>query len=159
MKDVRYIRKEKGVSPVIATILMVAITVVLAATVYIMVSGYMTGVSTTNVQVSFTKVQNSEYNYTLNIVKITGAPSKGILWKDITIKLTNGTAVISQQVTLSSGKFHAESGGTVVHIIDGPTSSPDGKIGPEDIIYVQAGSGAEFQLLYKGSVIGDVQFP
>ena len=39
MKDVRYIRKEKGVSPVIATILMVAITVVLAATVYIMVSG------------------------------------------------------------------------------------------------------------------------
>ena len=32
-------RKEKGVSPVIATILMVAITVVLAATVYIMASG------------------------------------------------------------------------------------------------------------------------
>ena len=36
-------RKEEGVSPVIATILMVAITVVLAATVYIMVSGYMGG--------------------------------------------------------------------------------------------------------------------
>ena len=32
-------RKEEGVSPVIATILMVAITVVLAATVYIMVAG------------------------------------------------------------------------------------------------------------------------
>jgi flagellin-like protein len=37
--------KDKGVSPVIATILMVAITVVLAATVYLMVSGYMTGPS------------------------------------------------------------------------------------------------------------------
>jgi len=48
MKDVRYIRKEKGVSPVIATILMVAITVVLAATVYIMVSG-LGGTSAKNV--------------------------------------------------------------------------------------------------------------
>ena len=36
-------KKEEGVSPVIATILMVAITVVLAATVYIMVSGLGTG--------------------------------------------------------------------------------------------------------------------
>ena len=33
-------KKEKGVSPVIATILMVAITVVLASAVYLMVSGY-----------------------------------------------------------------------------------------------------------------------
>ncbi len=33
------VKKDKGVSPVIATILMVAITVVLAATLYIMVSG------------------------------------------------------------------------------------------------------------------------
>ena len=35
-----YGKKEKGVSPVIATILMVAITVVLASAVYLMVSGY-----------------------------------------------------------------------------------------------------------------------
>ncbi|MFP3257403.1 MAG: archaellin/type IV pilin N-terminal domain-containing protein [Candidatus Nanopusillus acidilobi] len=40
-------KKEKGVSPVIATILMVAITVVLASAVYLMVSGYMHGPSTT----------------------------------------------------------------------------------------------------------------
>ncbi|MGC9167236.1 MAG: archaellin/type IV pilin N-terminal domain-containing protein, partial [Thermoplasmata archaeon] len=33
-------KKEKGVSPVIATILMVAITVVLASAVYLMVAGY-----------------------------------------------------------------------------------------------------------------------
>ena len=36
-------KKEKGVSPVIATILMVAITVVLASAVYLMVSGYIGG--------------------------------------------------------------------------------------------------------------------
>ncbi|MGC8497807.1 MAG: archaellin/type IV pilin N-terminal domain-containing protein [Thermoplasmata archaeon] len=39
MKEI-YIEKEDAVSPVIATILMVAITVVLAATVYILVSHY-----------------------------------------------------------------------------------------------------------------------
>ncbi|MFP3318909.1 MAG: archaellin/type IV pilin N-terminal domain-containing protein [Thermoplasmata archaeon] len=36
-------KKDKGVSPVIATILMVAITVVLASAVYLMVSGYIGG--------------------------------------------------------------------------------------------------------------------
>jgi flagellin-like protein len=36
-------KNKEGVSPVIATILMVAITVVLAAVLYVMVSGYMTG--------------------------------------------------------------------------------------------------------------------
>ncbi len=45
MKEI-YMEKEDAVSPVIATILMVAITVVLAATVYILVSHYTTGAST-----------------------------------------------------------------------------------------------------------------
>ncbi len=44
MKNVRLVRKdESAVSPVIATILMVAITVVLAAVLYVMVSGLLTG--------------------------------------------------------------------------------------------------------------------
>src|SRR3990172_10504825 len=44
MKNVRLIRKdESAVSPVIATILMVAITVVLAAVLYVMVSGLISG--------------------------------------------------------------------------------------------------------------------
>lgn len=42
-----YTKNEDGVSPVIAVILMVAITVVLAAVLYIMVSGMMTITSTT----------------------------------------------------------------------------------------------------------------
>jgi len=44
MKNVRLVRKdESAVSPVIATILMVAITVVLAAVLYVMVSGLIGG--------------------------------------------------------------------------------------------------------------------
>jgi len=41
MKNIRRISKDEGVSPVIATILMVAITVVLAAVLYVIVSGMM----------------------------------------------------------------------------------------------------------------------
>ena len=52
-----YGKKEPGVSPVIATILMVAITVVLAATVYLMVSGYMTGPSKPTLYATLTETQ------------------------------------------------------------------------------------------------------
>jgi flagellin-like protein len=48
------IRKdEKGVSPVIATILMVAITVVLAAVLYVMVTGLLSGPGATIPRVTF----------------------------------------------------------------------------------------------------------
>jgi flagellin-like protein len=52
-----YGKKDPGVSPVIATILMVAITVVLAATVYLMVSGYMTGPSKPSFYATLTETQ------------------------------------------------------------------------------------------------------
>src|SRR3989442_8699257 len=54
MKNVRLIREdESAVSPVIATILMVAITVVLAAVLYVMVSGLLTGPGATRPVVTF----------------------------------------------------------------------------------------------------------
>src|SRR5437867_11385381 len=57
MKNVRLIRKdESAVSPVIATILMVAITVVLAALLYLMVSGLLTGPGATRPVVTFGNV-------------------------------------------------------------------------------------------------------
>ena len=52
-------KKEKGVSPVIATILMVAITVVLASAVYLMVSGYIGTSPSKPVAVSITPSQLS----------------------------------------------------------------------------------------------------
>ncbi|MGC8585912.1 MAG: archaellin/type IV pilin N-terminal domain-containing protein, partial [Thermoplasmata archaeon] len=52
-------KKEKGVSPVIATILMVAITVVLASAVYLMVSGYIGTTPSKPVAMSFNIVPTS----------------------------------------------------------------------------------------------------
>ncbi|AGB04391.1 archaeal flagellin-like protein [Aciduliprofundum sp. MAR08-339] len=56
-------KKEEGVSPVIATILMVAITVVLAATVWLMVSGYMGGTGGNQITGSFASKQQVKPGY------------------------------------------------------------------------------------------------
>src|SRR6266545_6390688 len=72
------IRKdEAAVSPVIATILMVAITVVLAAVLYVMVSGLLVGPGATRPQVTFSGVDlnASPGNATFSIAGITQAVS------------------------------------------------------------------------------------
>ena len=67
MKNVRLIRKdENAVSPVIATILMVAITVVLAAVLYVMVSGLLTGPGNAPQLIGVSRKDTST-NYVLSI--------------------------------------------------------------------------------------------
>jgi len=80
MKKIWAIRKDaEAVSPVIATILMVAITVVLAAVLYVMVLGF-GGTSTQTPTSSITKSTVS------NGVKYTFAPmSKDTPWGDVSI--------------------------------------------------------------------------
>ena len=89
MKKTWAIRKDaEGVSPVIATILMVAITVVLAAVLYVMVLGFGTDTTTTPTS-SITKSSVSSG------VKMTFAPvSVDTQWDDITILLSDGTNTI-----------------------------------------------------------------
>src|SRR5437667_12067608 len=66
MKSV--IRKdEAAVSPVIATILMVAITVVLAAVLYVMVSGLISPVGGNKPLVTFSAVDQSAGNATIGV--------------------------------------------------------------------------------------------
>ena len=86
MKKIWAIRKDaEGVSPVIATILMVAITVVLAAVLYVMVLGF-GGDTTTTPTSSLTK------STVTSGVKLTFAPvSVDTQWDDITILLSDGT--------------------------------------------------------------------
>jgi flagellin-like protein len=89
MKKTWAIRKDaEGVSPVIATILMVAITVVLAAVLYVMVLGFGGGESTPSIQfTSKTAVENPDgYKWTLT------SPTDEVSWTDLTIILQVGTA-------------------------------------------------------------------
>ncbi len=88
MRKIRNIRKDDAVSPVIATILMVAITVVLAAVLYVMVMG-MTGngggaTASGNWQ-HMTK--DSSTKETLTFGKFT----QEVKWMDIQISVKNST--------------------------------------------------------------------
>ena len=61
--------KDSGVSPVIATILMVAITVVLAAVLYVMVSGFTHSPGTAN-SAGLTTTNNALGNWTVTVDKV-----------------------------------------------------------------------------------------
>ena len=68
------IRKdEQAVSPVIATILMVAITVVLAAVLYVMVSGLLTGPSASRPVLTFGGVSLSSGNATFAVASVSSS--------------------------------------------------------------------------------------
>lgn len=88
MKKIWKIRKDtKAVSPVIATILMVAITVVLAAVLYVMVMGFGGGQTSTPTAAFATPERNSQYNYTITIASI--SESKPLSEFKLSISTTN----------------------------------------------------------------------
>ncbi len=92
MKEViRLEKSEEAVSPVIATILMVAITVVLAATVYILVSHYTSAGATTPLTASVAEL--SESGGTVVFSLSLSAPSNITNPSDISLKVVSGTDV------------------------------------------------------------------
>ena len=79
-----------GVSPVIATILLVGVTVVLAATLYIMAFGFGTGTTDTPPVADISKSSVTDG------LKFTFTPfSKDTVWSDVSILLSDGTETIS----------------------------------------------------------------
>ena len=92
MKSV--IRKdEAAVSPVIATILMVAITVVLAAVLYVMVSGLITPVGGNKPLVTFSGVDQSLGNATIGIAGASQSVSPSNYKVNLMVGTTTGTAI------------------------------------------------------------------
>ena len=73
--------KKDAVSPVIATILMVAITVVLAAVLYVMVMGFGGGGGQETPTVTMNFQKDSTGNYTFTVVGVT---ANDVAWADIT---------------------------------------------------------------------------
>jgi flagellin-like protein len=106
----------KGVSPVIATILMVAITVVLAAVLYVMVSGYMSGGGITPVSGALTYNPNLSNpnggNATFELAL--SNPSNPVL-TEVSVKILDPDGNITTNITynwvhLSSDPTHLKGG-------------------------------------------------
>jgi flagellin-like protein len=95
----RWNATRRGVSPIIATILLVAITVVIAAVLYVIVSGYLRASQATPTDielggVTFTHKGNPATIYYVNFSTITSSPS--ISTDDFGLKIqssTNGQVV------------------------------------------------------------------
>lgn len=86
MKKIWAVRKDsEGVSPVIATILMVAITVVLAAVLYVMVLGFGTDTSSTPTT-SLTKS-----SITSGVKLSFSAVNEDVEWGDLSFLLSDGS--------------------------------------------------------------------
>lgn len=87
------IRKdEEAVSPVIATILMVAITVVLAAVLYVMVSGLLVGPGATKPVITFGSFSQSGTSVTFSVAETSQAVSYSNYKVNLKVNTTFGSA-------------------------------------------------------------------
>jgi archaeal type IV pilus assembly protein PilA len=134
MEDLKMMKKiwknRSGVSPVIATILMVAITVVLAAVLYVMVMGFGGSGTPTAPTASLTKNSSGD-------VVLTISPSTD--WTNLKIKVGDGTAVVfSANAAATNGGVDAAHTITVTyHDLGG-----DGKATTSDYFTVVKGASA-----------------
>ena len=104
---------EMAVSPVIAVILLVAITVVLTAVLYVMVSGMMDESSQTTPTIGFRFAETSQENFTGGVIAL----SREVMLEDVSITIisADGNDSLAQEIitgdfeiSLGTGKFTAE---------------------------------------------------
>jgi flagellin-like protein len=139
MKKIWAIRKDsEAVSPVIATILMVAITVVLAAVLYVMVLGFGGTTNTPSIQ----KLRGSTVAYGYK-VELTN-PTSEVKWDDISsVQLSDGantaawSNVTSAKQSVSTpavGHYGSMVLGTLTVFLNITDLAGDGKISNGDYI-------------------------
>ena len=116
----KWIKNKAGVSPIIAIILMVAITVVLAATIYVWVSG-MGGGGGTKIALSLQQdtVDDSDSSSDSNtstsdyvqyeVMSVTGGPG----WEDVKIKVGGTTVWDGTTTTTATGWTVQVNGNTI----------------------------------------------
>ncbi|MCD6222417.1 MAG: type IV pilin [Thermoplasmata archaeon] len=113
----KWIKNKAGVSPIIAIILMVAITVVLAATIYVWVSGMgKGGTSAPNLAATADNI-----NHRL----IISQADKGIKWSDITISVNQtGVTPVIHHLDGSTGATGDVKGGEYITFSAGSYTGP-----------------------------------
>ncbi len=147
MRTIGAIRKDrKAVSPVIATILMVAITVVLAAVLYVMVSGLVSGPGATPDAIGVSVSQsNSGANWVLTFADVPAGKA------NVTVSLSISDA--AGATTLPAATLASLFGGTLASyspVTSDPTLSPGDKILLDVNTYP---AGSTYQLIDDNGVL------
>ena len=104
LKPVLY-DKDKAVSPIIATILLVAITVILASTLYLALGGFFSHVGTTTPSASVSVTGNTTASTGVVTYGVTlGSPSATLPWTStaISVTLSSGSSLT---LAYSSGSY------------------------------------------------------
>ena len=148
MRTTRAIRRDQeAVSPVIATILMVAITVVLAAVLYVMVSGLVSGPGATPQAIGISIGSTTDgQNWRLSMTSVPSTLNADNV--NLVIFAANGT--VKLQSTALSALDSGTDGASFVDL-DG-----DGVLDAGDYILLSKNtypSGDEFQLLGTSGVL------
>ena len=144
-------RNEEGVSPVIAVILMVGITVVLAAVLYVMVSGMMTSTNITpNIGMVWEK--GDPGNYTGRVVSISGSGTLHL--DDVTVTVTHDGESDSHTLEwLVTGNNELTLGTFTLDFTDGLNNN---KLGGEDEFQVTGGGRGDIIRLVDTSTGGQM---
>ncbi len=148
LKSVWIVRRdERAVSPVIATILMVAITVVLAAVLYVMVSGLIGPTGSGNPTVAFAPATSIGANQWKIEV---GSVSSAVALSSYQVTILNGTTVAITARTVAAGSLGTGGGLTLTYT----DTNADGKLTGGDF-FVLSGTGTGFtyqmQLIWLAS--------
>jgi len=126
-------KNTKAVSPVIATILMVAITVVLAAVLYVMVMGFGGGGSNETPSGSLTYTTTADgYRVTLASISKSDVPITNVKWLVDGLPLSDEQ--IEKNVTWAGGPGYVRAGSFLNITTDSSKSSNEGAI------YLDSGS-------------------
>ena len=102
----KFVEGKEAVSAVIGVILMVAITVAIAATVYVYVSGMLGGQGTTTPTVGVT------YSPSTKQFTIGNPSASDIKWTDVACKLINGS-VVTWEKTITKGGLYVTAGDVI----------------------------------------------
>jgi flagellin-like protein len=96
MKEILH-EEDNAVSPIIATILLIAITVVLAATLYSVIGGYTSYLGSTTPTASLTVTDlNTQIDSSYMIYISSVSPNGNISLSDVDLLITNGTGTVSE---------------------------------------------------------------
>ncbi|MEM0155930.1 MAG: archaellin/type IV pilin N-terminal domain-containing protein [Thermoplasmataceae archaeon] len=146
MKKVMH-KDDEAVSPIIATILLIAITVVLAATLYSVIQGYTSYLGGTTPTASIKLIPtttNTNENYQIYITGV--SPNGNISLSNVELMITNNTGNITEttlgfakstgtaQVTVSSWIISVSAGN---YLGEDPVIGLQSKVGPQSVSYLE----------------------
>ena len=120
MKKIWAVRKDsEAVSPVIATILMVAITVVLAAVLYVMVLGF--GADTTTTPTATLNKTSVTDGWRFSVAGI----SEEVNWEDVVVTVIQGTNAWSWDLSTATATDYLSNGTATLGNFGAVAGTPD----------------------------------